>query len=143
MQQALLSTTPAPRPVQGGPVFGVQASWLCFRQGIAAAFDEDRRINKSFLLPDPSDYADLAFLYLSQANPQGPDWRISCPALGFDEAGEYKDVFIRFIQTADKAAQARTGLAYGEGDTCVTTSWKGETAAEKTRENTTQGDAPC
>ena len=133
MQNSLLplatETPPAPQG-QEGPIFGVQASWICYGCGIVDALTNDRG-KGGHQPPDPSDHADVAFLYLAMPNAKGPGWRITCPAIGFDEEGEHKDIFPRFLQAAHKTAGARSGLTYGDRDSCITTAWRGETFAEK------------
>lgn len=135
MQCELLAESMPVFAAGSSPVFGVAASWICYRRGIYADYD-DARTGKRPPLPDPSEYADVAFLYLSRGTDQG--WRVVCPAINYDQTGEFGVVWSRFIQAADKAAAARTGLVYGWNrdeprlcDSLITAAWQGETAAEK------------
>ena len=121
---------PALSTLTPSPVFGCQSSWFCFRLGIVADYHHDRETQK-FSLPDPSDHADIAFLFLSLASGSGR--RIICPALSFDRAGDFKDVWRHFVQSANSEAAARTGLAYKENDALITTAWRGELSTEKAR----------
>lgn len=124
------------------PIFGVQASWLCFckngcKQGvpdnadIAFLYLQTYRTKAEKLLEQLLDSGCKKVDALKKCNEleHGSQQltRLQCPSLGFDEEGRFKDVFSMFIQLADKNATNLFGDEFESRESFVTTAWVGET----------------
>ena len=116
------------------PVFGVQASWLCFGSGLAARLLKDWESGKHSL--DVLQISDVAYLYrLYSANAPGTPAALICPALGIDTTGDFLTLLSLLNERAQADAELRTGKKYSRGnprlqgvsDVVQTTAWQGET----------------
>ena len=143
VQTSLFSSPPEQKP--GAPVFGVQAKWICFGELLPSRVHslrkEERDRAKAGNHTEDSictlEHADLAFLYLFTPSDKNGNSRLQCPALGFDESGDFKKIAMHFACISTAEAERRTSKCYtanvdGHGcslDSCVTVAWKGETRA--------------
>lgn len=122
-QYSLFSAAPS----APAPVFGVQASWLCFGRGLGAALE--RRYAEGGR-EEACELAEVAYLYLNVA--VGPvrstrPSRIQCPALNFDRTGDYRAIHAEFFQAAVRDVIRRFGFPEMAEEKCTTTAWRGET----------------
>ncbi len=111
------------------PIFGVQASWLCFGKKLWEICIQ-RTPESTDYYAEAYDLAALAYLYRhSMSGPVriGRPSRIQCPALDFDRTGAFMDIWPDFIRIATMEAERIMGIVIEEGDSCVTTAWQGET----------------
>lgn len=124
------------------PIFGVQASWLCY--------EEDNSNRKNACKNMPKD-AKLAFLFLQttrtqadkileEYNKQGNSTkpkitttdkqiyltRIQCPAINFDSEGTFSEVYEKFIRAADTASSGVLQTDLSKYHSCITVAWCGE-----------------
>lgn len=112
------------------PVFGVQASWLCFGHGLLESIEKHW---KEHLKVEAYDMPEVVISYLYRRSSVGPvrvgqPSRIQCPALHFDRTGDFMEIWSDFLATARADAFRRTGHDFiGENEQCVTTAWQGET----------------
>lgn len=129
---AIIKTEQQPQgPV---PVFGIQASWLCFGSKLAARLLNDWESGKHSL--DVLQISDVAYLYrLYSANAPGAPAALICPALGIDTTGDFLTLLSLLNERAQADAELRTGKKYSRGnprlqgvsDVVKTTAWQGET----------------
>lgn len=104
------------------PVFGVQASWLCFGGSLSHESMRQRVRGNAY------DMAAVSYCYLlSPIAPTvvGQSVRLQCPALDLDITGGFSGVWEAFNEVARRDAM-RHGCA-ADAFCCVTTAWQGET----------------
>lgn len=116
------------------PVFGVQASWLCFGTDLAKCL-YDAYERRDFAL-DALKICDISYLYRlwRTSNTSSCALRLVCPALGIDQPGDLLPLLSLLRENARADATRRMGKEYCQGDrlrqdsgdSVQTTAWQGE-----------------
>lgn len=124
---------PEPVVVHGPPIFGVQATWVCFGVGLAAHFEKD---NNASPQAGAEEVAEIAFLYkLDSEQTTERTFRLRCPALNIDMSStSWPELHALISEATMSAARQQTGkeFSYGDprkrgtGDVLITTAWVGE-----------------
>lgn len=129
-QASLFAAPIAAEAPKAAPVFGRQASWMCFGRSLDARYwSEQERLRPTGFNANLLPLADVSFCYLL-TQMEGAQVRIQCPALGFDESGDFRVHWHEFYARARAEAESLSGHSYAsDGDACVTTAWQGETRA--------------
>ena len=115
------------------PVFGVQASWLCFGSGLAGRLHHAAENGDNSL--DALNICEISYLYRLWRKAEGFDAiSLVCPALGIDQSGDLVSLLAVLDEKARADAKRRMGKEYmrgnprqqGTGDSVQTTAWQGE-----------------
>lgn len=124
---------PEPVVVHGLPIFGVQATWVCFGVGLAAHSEKD---NPAGPQTGAEEVAEIAFLYkLDSEQSSDGSYRLRCPALNIDMCStSWPELHALISEATMSAARQQTGkeFSYGDprkrgtGDVLITTAWAGE-----------------
>ena len=115
------------------PVFGVQASWLCFGAGLAGRLHTAAERGDNSL--DALSICEISYLYRLWRKGDGFDAiSLVCPALGIDQSDDLVSLLAVLDEKARADATRRTGKVFergnprmqGTGDSVQTTAWQGE-----------------
>ena len=116
------------------PVFGVQASWLCFGTGLAGRLYHAAERGDNSL--DVLSLCEISYLYRlwRTSNATSCALRLVCPALDIDQSGDLVPLLAVLDEKARADATRRTGKVFergnprmqGTGDSVQTTAWQGE-----------------
>ena len=116
------------------PVFGAQASWLCFGSGLAGRLHRAAERGDNSL--DVLSICEISYLYRlwRTSDSYGGTLSLVCPALGIDQSGDLVPLLAVLDEKARADATRRTGKVFergnprmqGTGDSVQTTAWQGE-----------------
>ena len=116
------------------PVFGAQASWLCFGSGLAGRLHHAAENGDNSL--DALSICEISYLYrlCRTSGSCGGTLTLVCPALGIEQSGDIVSLLSVLDATARADAKRRMGKEYlrgnprmqGTGDAVQTTAWQGE-----------------
>ena len=116
------------------PVFGAQASWLCFGSDLAGRLHHAAERGDNSL--DVLSICEISYLYRlwRTSGSCGGILTLVCPALGIDQSGDLVSLLSVLDASAREDAKRRMGKEYsrgnprmqGTGDAVQTTAWQGE-----------------
>lgn len=116
------------------PVFGAQASWLCFGSGLAGRLHHAAERGDNSL--DVLSICEISYLYRlwRTSDSYGGTLSLVCPALGIDQSGDLVPLLAVLDEKARADATRHTGKVFergnprmqGTGDSVQTTAWQGE-----------------